>query len=112
MKNNNSNQHKRMTSLPGEPTTRQMTELHISIKRLSEQLKEYDTRPHPRNLICLATDKVIEEYKVLYMSCVNAHQQALNTQYLYTVQPVINALANITLGDDDGITNDDIEVGD
>ncbi|KAG7162998.1 hypothetical protein Hamer_G002044 [Homarus americanus] len=44
------------------------------------------------------------------MSRVNARQQALITLYLCNAQPVINALANIALGDDDGITNDDIEV--
>ncbi|KAG7168317.1 hypothetical protein Hamer_G002339 [Homarus americanus] len=50
----------------------------------------------------------MEEYTALYMSRVNAHQQALITQYLRMAQPV-NALANITLGDD-GTTDDDIEV--
>ncbi|KAG7174568.1 hypothetical protein Hamer_G016473 [Homarus americanus] len=44
------------------------------------------------------------------MSLVNAGQQALITSYLHKAQPVINALANITLGDDDGTTDDDIEV--
>ncbi|KAG7163546.1 Arginine-hydroxylase NDUFAF5-like, partial [Homarus americanus] len=37
---------------PGEPTTRQLTEVLTSIACLSEQLQEYNTRPHPRNLIC------------------------------------------------------------
>ncbi|KAG7176851.1 hypothetical protein Hamer_G000040 [Homarus americanus] len=37
---------------PGEPTTQQLTELLTTIARLNEQLEEYDTRPHPRNLIC------------------------------------------------------------
>ncbi|KAG7156530.1 High affinity cationic amino acid transporter 1-like, partial [Homarus americanus] len=32
---------------PGEPTTRQLTELLTNIARLSEQLEECDTRPHP-----------------------------------------------------------------
>ncbi|KAG7163384.1 hypothetical protein Hamer_G004521 [Homarus americanus] len=39
---------------PGEPTTLQLTEVLTSIARLSEQLEEYDARPHPRNLICPA----------------------------------------------------------
>ncbi|KAG7158580.1 hypothetical protein Hamer_G020596 [Homarus americanus] len=94
---------------PGEPTTRQLTELLTNIARLGEQLEDYNTRPHPRNLMCSALDKVIKEYKALYMSRVNARQQALNTGYPYKAQPVINALANITFGDDDG-TTDDIEV--
>ncbi|KAG7164379.1 hypothetical protein Hamer_G003566 [Homarus americanus] len=51
----------------------------------------------------------MEEYKALYMSGVNARWQALITLYLRKAQPV-NALANITLGDDDGTTDDDIEV--
>ncbi|KAG7163390.1 hypothetical protein Hamer_G004528 [Homarus americanus] len=51
----------------------------------------------------------VEEYKALYMSHVNACQQAFITQYLHKAQPV-NTLANITLGDDDGTTDDDIEV--
>ncbi|KAG7172878.1 hypothetical protein Hamer_G017856 [Homarus americanus] len=84
-------------------------ELLTSIVRLSEQLQEYKTRPHPRNLICPALVKGMEDYKALYMSLVNAHQQALITQYLHKAQPV-NALANIALGDDDGTTNDDNEV--
>ncbi|KAG7171199.1 hypothetical protein Hamer_G021679 [Homarus americanus] len=46
---------------PGEPTTQQLTELLTNIARLSEQLEEYDTRPHPQNLICPALDKVMEE---------------------------------------------------
>ncbi|KAG7174541.1 hypothetical protein Hamer_G016443 [Homarus americanus] len=46
----------------------------------------------------------------MYMSRVNDRQQALITQYLCKAQPVINALANMTLGDDDGTTEDDIEV--
>ncbi|KAG7158515.1 hypothetical protein Hamer_G021069 [Homarus americanus] len=73
---------------PGEPTTRQLTEVLTSIARLSEQLEEYDNRPHPRNLICPAL--------------INGH--------LRKAQPVITDLANITLGDDDGTTYDDIEV--
>ncbi|KAG7174677.1 hypothetical protein Hamer_G026028 [Homarus americanus] len=89
---------------PGEPTTCQLTEVLTSIAYLSEQLQEYKMRPHPRHLIFPVLDKVMEEYKALYMFCVNAHQQALITQYLCKAQPV-NALANITLGD-----NDDIEV--
>ncbi|KAG7158805.1 hypothetical protein Hamer_G011485 [Homarus americanus] len=36
--------------------------------------------------------------------------RALITRHLCKAQPVINALANITLGDNDGTTNDDIEV--
>ncbi|KAG7172002.1 hypothetical protein Hamer_G000973 [Homarus americanus] len=56
-----------------------------------------------------AFDKGMEEYKALYMSRVNARQQALITGYLCKAQPV-NALANITLGDDDGTTDDDNEV--
>ncbi|KAG7176852.1 hypothetical protein Hamer_G000041 [Homarus americanus] len=52
----------------------------------------------------------MEEYKALYMSRVNVHQQALITRYLCKAQPVIKALANITSGDDDGTTDDDIEV--
>ncbi|KAG7163212.1 hypothetical protein Hamer_G002302 [Homarus americanus] len=95
---------------PGEPTTLQLTELLTNIARLGEQLEEYDTGPHPRNLMCSALDKGMEEYKALYMSRVNASQQALITLYLCKAQPVINALANITLGDDDGTTDDDIEV--
>ncbi|KAG7176163.1 hypothetical protein Hamer_G026126 [Homarus americanus] len=59
--------------------------------------------------MCPALDKVIEEYKATYMSCVNARQQALITGYLCKAQPV-NALTNIALGDDDGTTDDDIEV--
>ncbi|KAG7167145.1 putative CENP-B N-terminal DNA-binding domain-containing protein 1 [Homarus americanus] len=55
---------------PDEPTTRQLTELLTNIARLGELLEEYDTRPHPRNLMCPALDK----------------------------------------GDDDGTTDDDIEV--
>ncbi|KAG7173580.1 putative MDM2-binding-containing protein, partial [Homarus americanus] len=90
---------------PGEPTTLQLTVVLISIARLSEQLQEYDTRPHPRNLICL-------ECKTLYMSRVNARQQARITRYLHKAQPVINALANITLGDDDGTTGDIEVLGD
>ncbi|KAG7177146.1 hypothetical protein Hamer_G000389 [Homarus americanus] len=65
--------------------------------RLSEQLEEYDTRLHPRNLMCSALDKGMEEYKALYMSRVNARQQALITRYLCKAQPV-NALASIALG--------------
>ncbi|KAG7169018.1 hypothetical protein Hamer_G011715 [Homarus americanus] len=76
-----------------EPTTRQLTELLTSIARLSEQLQEYDTRPHPRNLICPVLDKVIEEYKALYMSLDNAHQQARIIRYLGKAQPV-NALGS------------------
>ncbi|KAG7161416.1 putative Tc5 transposase DNA-binding domain-containing protein 4, partial [Homarus americanus] len=79
---------------PGEPTTRQLTELLTNIAHVCEQLEEYDTRPHPWNLMCSALEKVVEEYKALYVS---------------RAQPV-NALANITLGDDDGTTDDDIEV--
>ncbi|KAG7175148.1 hypothetical protein Hamer_G024726 [Homarus americanus] len=55
-----------------------------------------------------ALEKGMEEYMALYMSRVNARQQALITRYLNKAQPV-NALANITLGDD-GTTDDDIEV--
>ncbi|KAG7166135.1 hypothetical protein Hamer_G010944 [Homarus americanus] len=51
----------------------------------------------------------MEEYKALYMSSVNARQQALVTRYLCKALPV-NALANIALGDDDGTTDNDIEV--
>ncbi|KAG7170866.1 Apoptosis-resistant E3 ubiquitin protein ligase 1-like, partial [Homarus americanus] len=91
---------------PGEPTTRRLTELLTTIERFGEQLEEYDTRPHAQNHICL-------EYKAMYVYHVNARQQALITVqgiwYLRKAQPV-NALANITLGDDDGITDDDIEV--
>ncbi|KAG7163661.1 hypothetical protein Hamer_G002884, partial [Homarus americanus] len=90
---------------PGEPTTEFLT----NIAHLSEQLEEYDTKPHPRNFMCSALDKGMEEYKGLYMSRVNARQQALITWYLCKAQPV-NALANITLGDDDGTTDDDIAV--
>ncbi|KAG7174313.1 hypothetical protein Hamer_G003250 [Homarus americanus] len=39
---------------PGEPTTRQLTELLTNIARFGEQLEEYDTRPHPWNLMCPA----------------------------------------------------------
>ncbi|KAG7170310.1 hypothetical protein Hamer_G016114 [Homarus americanus] len=60
----------------------QLTELVPNIARLSEQLEEYDTGPHPRNLMCSALDKGMEENKALYMSCVNAGQQALITRYL------------------------------
>ncbi|KAG7153802.1 hypothetical protein Hamer_G009490 [Homarus americanus] len=71
---------------PGEPTTHQLTELLTNIARLGEQLQEYDSRPHPRNLIC----------------------PVLNKLALITVQSQpINALANITLGDDDDTTDDD-----
>ncbi|KAG7172310.1 hypothetical protein Hamer_G009672 [Homarus americanus] len=42
---------------PGEPTARQLSELLTNIARLSEQLKEYDTRPHPWNLTCSALVK-------------------------------------------------------
>ncbi|KAG7164499.1 hypothetical protein Hamer_G003712 [Homarus americanus] len=49
----------------------------------------------------------MEENKALYMSRVNTRQQALITQYLCKAQPV-NTLANITLRDDDGTTDDDI----
>ncbi|KAG7156954.1 hypothetical protein Hamer_G015886 [Homarus americanus] len=70
---------------PGEPTTHQLTDVLKSIKR------------------------VMEEYKALYKSRVNAHQQALITRYLCKAQPV-NALANITSGDDDDTTDDDIEL--
>ncbi|KAG7170490.1 putative CENP-B N-terminal DNA-binding domain-containing protein 6 [Homarus americanus] len=94
---------------PGEPTTRQLTELLTTKARLSEQLEEHNTRPHPRHLMCSVLDKVMEEYKALYMSCVNARQQALITRYLHKAQS-INVLANITLGDDDDTTDDDIEV--
>ncbi|KAG7154130.1 hypothetical protein Hamer_G025646 [Homarus americanus] len=56
----------------------------------------------------------MEEYKALYTSRVNAHQQAHITRYLRKAQPD-NALENIALGDDDdddddGTTDDDIEV--
>ncbi|KAG7165519.1 hypothetical protein Hamer_G020448 [Homarus americanus] len=51
----------------------------------------------------------MEEYKALYMPCVNARQQTPITRYLRKAQPVNNGLANITLGDDDGTTDDDIE---
>ncbi|KAG7173721.1 hypothetical protein Hamer_G018012 [Homarus americanus] len=83
---------------PGKPTTRQLTELLTTIARLGE--------PY-----VLCPDKGMEEYKALYLSRVNARQQALITRYLHKAQLVINALANITLGDDDdGTTDDDIEV--
>ncbi|KAG7158978.1 hypothetical protein Hamer_G006368 [Homarus americanus] len=59
--------------------------------------------------MCSALDKGMEEYNALYMSLVNAHQQALITRYLCKAQPV-HALTNITLGDDDGTTDDDIKV--
>ncbi|KAG7171867.1 hypothetical protein Hamer_G000795 [Homarus americanus] len=36
---------------PGDPTTGLLTEVLTTIARLSEQLQEYDTRLHPRNLI-------------------------------------------------------------
>ncbi|KAG7176878.1 hypothetical protein Hamer_G000072 [Homarus americanus] len=75
-----------------------------------EQQEEYDTRSHPRNLMCSAPTKVMEEYKALYMFRVNACQQALIARYLCKAQPVINTLANITFGDDDGTIDDDIEV--
>ncbi|KAG7174192.1 hypothetical protein Hamer_G003095 [Homarus americanus] len=51
----------------------------------------------------------MDKYKALYMSRVNARQQALITRYLCKTQPV-NALANVALGDDDGTTYDDIEL--
>ncbi|KAG7161809.1 putative CENP-B N-terminal and Tc5 transposase DNA-binding domain-containing protein, partial [Homarus americanus] len=88
----------------GEPTMRQLTELLTNIARLSEQLKEYETRPHPQHLMCSALDKGMEEYKALYMSRGNARQQAI------LLGTPVNALANITLGDDDGTTDDDSEV--
>ncbi|KAG7163041.1 CENPB DNA-binding domain containing protein 1-like 16 [Homarus americanus] len=53
---------------PGEPITRQLTELLTNIACLGEQLEEYDTRPQPRNLMCSALDKGIGNYKALYMS--------------------------------------------
>ncbi|KAG7164500.1 hypothetical protein Hamer_G003713 [Homarus americanus] len=34
---------------PGEPTTQQLTELLTNIARLSEQLEQHNTRPHPQN---------------------------------------------------------------
>ncbi|KAG7159640.1 A disintegrin and metalloproteinase with thrombospondin motifs 14-like 2, partial [Homarus americanus] len=45
---------------PGEPTTHLLTEFLTTIARLGEQLEEYDTRPHPRNLMCPALKKVME----------------------------------------------------
>ncbi|KAG7162921.1 hypothetical protein Hamer_G001937 [Homarus americanus] len=96
---------------PGEPTTHQLTEMLATIACLREQLQEHDTKPHPQNLICPVLVKVTEEYKAMYMSRVTARQQALITQCLCKAQPVINALANITFGDDDGSTDDDIEAG-
>ncbi|KAG7169056.1 hypothetical protein Hamer_G011760 [Homarus americanus] len=59
--------------------------------------------------MCSALDKGMEEYKAMYKSRVNARQQALITWYLCKAQPV-NALANIALRDDDGTTDDDIEL--
>ncbi|KAG7156526.1 hypothetical protein Hamer_G006495, partial [Homarus americanus] len=50
---------------PGEPTTRQLTELLTNIARLG------------LILVCSALDKGMEEYKALYMSRVNARQQPL-----------------------------------
>ncbi|KAG7178216.1 hypothetical protein Hamer_G004025, partial [Homarus americanus] len=93
---------------PVKPTTRQPTEMLTTIANLSDQLEEYDTRPHAPKYICPVICKVIEKYKAMYMSLVNARQQVLITRYLCKAQPV-NALANITLGDDDGTTDDDIE---
>ncbi|KAG7170708.1 hypothetical protein Hamer_G013534 [Homarus americanus] len=94
---------------PGEPTTRQLTELLTNLAHVCEQLEEYDTRPHSRNLMCSSLEKGMEEQKAFYMSLVNDRQQALIIWYLCKTQPV-NALANITLGDDNGTTDDDIEV--
>ncbi|KAG7165617.1 hypothetical protein Hamer_G013118 [Homarus americanus] len=77
----NGNQHQRVTHVkPGEPTTHQLSEMLTTLARFSEQLEEYDTRPHAQNHICPVIDKVVEEYTALYMSCVNAHQQALITR--------------------------------
>ncbi|KAG7167591.1 hypothetical protein Hamer_G013070 [Homarus americanus] len=84
---------------PGEPTACQLTELFTNIAHLGEQLEEFNTRPHPWNLMCSAFDKGMEAYQALYMSRVNA-------RYLHKAQPV-NALADITLGDNDGTTDDD-----
>ncbi|KAG7164625.1 hypothetical protein Hamer_G005011 [Homarus americanus] len=70
---------------PGEPTTHQLIEVLTTITRLGEQLQEYDTRPHAQNHICPVIDKLLKAQTV-------------------------NALANINIGDDDGITDDDIEV--
>ncbi|KAG7172155.1 hypothetical protein Hamer_G000398 [Homarus americanus] len=50
----------------------------------------------------------MEQYMAMYMSCVNACQQAIITRYLYKAQPV-NAVTNITI-EADGGTDDDIEV--
>ncbi|KAG7160082.1 hypothetical protein Hamer_G012616 [Homarus americanus] len=94
----------------GEPTTCQLTEMLTTIACLSEQLEEYNTRPHAQNYICPVIDKVLEEYKALYKSRVNAYQRALITRYLHKAQPVITALANITLEDDDGTTYNVIEM--
>ncbi|KAG7161332.1 Tigger transposable element-derived protein 1-like 137, partial [Homarus americanus] len=73
MMKKNSKQHKRMMlSL--------LTELLTNIAHLCEQLEEYDTRPHPQNLMCSAFDKGMEKCTALYMSRVNARQQALITR--------------------------------
>ncbi|XP_045127730.1 tigger transposable element-derived protein 1-like [Portunus trituberculatus] len=36
---------------PGEPTTRQLTEILTTFSRLIEQLEEYDRRPYSRNIL-------------------------------------------------------------
>ncbi|XP_045128616.1 tigger transposable element-derived protein 1-like [Portunus trituberculatus] len=80
---------------PGEPTTGQLTEILTTFSRLTEQLEEYDRRPYPRSILQPSLDQVMNIYKDLYMSRVNARHQSLITGY-FSQSQAANALANVT----------------
>ena len=91
---------------PGEPTTRQLTEILTTFSRLTEQLEEYDRRPYPRSILQPSLDKVMSIYKDLYMSRVNARHQSQITRY-FSQSQAANALANITA--EPGEDEDDVD---
>ena len=85
---------------PGESTTQQLTEILTTFSRLTEQVEEYDRHPFPRSILQPSLDQVMNIYKDLYMSRVNARHQSLITRYISQPQAAnanaANALANIT----------------
>ena len=92
---------------PGEPTTRQLTEILTTFSRLTEQVEEYDRHPYPRSILQPSLDQMMDIHKDLYMSRVNARHQSLITWYISQPQAA-NALANITaeLGDNEEDVDD------
>lgn len=78
----------------GEPTMQQLTDILTSMAHHSEQLHDYDKRAHQHIIISPKLEKVMGIYKDLYMSHVNACQQALISCYLCKPQPS-NALAKV-----------------